>query len=144
MSSRQVPIRVDEFGFLLDLILEAMNELGLAHLPAGMNAGRYLGKICPLPLERRDLRSVITAMDERMRPDLEIRALYEIGKATLEVVECPVRNICLGRDIQLGGKLCLVFHSYLAGLVSEYLGRMANVEMLRFGVDRCQLCIDES
>lgn len=52
--------------------------------------------------------------------------------------ECPVRQVCLAYDMEMGDSLCHLSHGYLAGVLSEVLGRKAELQLEHPGTNACK------
>ena len=52
--------------------------------------------------------------------------------------ECPVRQVCLAHDMEMGDSLCHLSHGYLAGVLSEVLGKKADLSLEHAGTNACK------
>ena len=52
--------------------------------------------------------------------------------------ECPVRQVCLAYDLEMGQALCQLSHGYLAGVLSQILGRKTDIALEHAGVNACK------
>lgn len=52
--------------------------------------------------------------------------------------ECPVRQVCLAHDMEMGDSLCHLSHGYLAGVLSEVLGKKVDLSLEHAGTNSCK------
>ena len=136
-------ICVDDVGFILHCLVQAMEILGMAPIPLAVSAGRYMGKKHPLELAPTDLKKVVDGVADSMGPGLEIDAEYESHIAVLHVGKCPLRAVCRNYKVEIGGELCTLFHHYFAGMVSEHLGRSVRAENISESNGKCEFHLIE-
>lgn len=118
----------------------------IMHL-SGMDMGREDGR----KLDRT--RDVALAIDMAMKARLrgwEIELWKDADQAEFVVQEpgrewawlvfraCPVRQVCLAYDLEMGETLCHLGHGYLAGVLSEILGKKADLALEHAGINACK------
>ena len=68
----------------------------------------------------------------------DINGSFEGKEATIAIDHCPIRSVCLERNLELNGPTCQMFHYYLAGIMAELTGSPARPQTIEAG-EKCHL-----
>ncbi len=127
-----------EVSFLLDIFVSAVRDVVNKSGPAlGLAAGRHMGKKLPVHLAEPTMASVLDALANRLASGFAIDFRCGGSGAEVGVARCAIRDVCAKRDLEVGGEMCRMFHSYLAGIATELLGGRAVRATEATAGDRC-------
>ena len=124
-----------EVAFLLDAFACTIdNIMGGNTAPVGRIAGRDTASKLPISLDDPTLQDVIAVLSKQMHAGFGF-ALDDDG---LLFKSCIIREMCTLRNIETGGALCRLFHSYFDGIVNGLLCRPVKSTIVSVG-DECLL-----
>lgn len=124
-----------EVAFLLDAFASTIdNIMGGNTAPVGRIAGRDTAKKLPVNLTDPTLEDIIAALREQMQAGFD----FTLKAGVLEFKSCIIREMCGVRNIETGGALCHLFHSYFDGIVNGLLCRPVKSTIVSVGTE-CQL-----
>ncbi len=123
-----------EVAFLLDAFASTIdNIMGGNTAPVGRIAGRDTAKKLPVTLSDPTLQDVISLLSEQMKAGFEVSLEGE----NLTFRSCVLRDMCTMRNIETGGALCKLFHSYFDGIVNGLLCRPVKSTLISVGNECC-------
>lgn len=109
-----------EVAFLLDAFASTIdNIMGGNTAPVGRIAGRDTAKKLPLNLSDPTLQDILAALREKMQAGFD----FTLDEDGLRFKSCIIRDMCAIRNIETGGALCRLFHSYFDGIINGLLCR---------------------
>ncbi len=114
-----------EVSFLLDIFVKTIDSfIGRSAPSLGVTAGRNTAKKLPIYLKDPTPEEALSELTRLFSDGFEIT--YEIAgdEAVLQFRQCPIRDVCQNRGLQLGQHTCEMFHYYFAGILAELTGRM--------------------
>ncbi len=112
-----------EISFLVEMLVKTIEDVvGRSSASLGTQAGRHMAKKIPVYLAEPTPDAVLGALARTMHDGFELTYTADNAGADLNVGRCALREVCRQRDLQLGGELCKMFHSYLGGMTAELLG----------------------
>ncbi len=122
---RDVGVRLSALG---DSVVETMGR-GLRAV--GRRSGKLAAEHLPEMYEGRDLDDVLRRMQRRFAGSFSFRATVAPGSdaVAIDFEACAIERVVRGRGQQPGeAVLCVLFHEYWAGLLSEFAGQSYAVE----------------
>lgn len=124
-----------EVSFLLDMFVDTIGVfIGKSTPSLAVAAGRKMANNMPIHLDNPTPES---ALGEVIRvftiQQMEIAGRFEGGEAAIDIAHCPIRSVCLKRNMQLDGPACQMFHYYMAGIMAELAGCPARPKTVATG-----------
>lgn len=124
-----------EVAFLLDAFACTIdNIMGGNTAPVGRIAGRETASKLPLHLSAPTLEEIIKLLGEQMHAGFD----FTLEGDTLLFKSCIIRDMCAVRNIETGGALCRLFHSYFDGIIDGLLCRPVKSSLESVGAE-CRL-----
>lgn len=124
-----------EVAFLLDAFASTIdNIMGGNTAPIGRIAGRDTASKLPVHLSDPTLDEIIRLLAEQMRAGFD----FTLKNNELLFKSCIIREMCALRNIETGGPLCRLFHTYFDGIVNGLLCRPVKSTIDSVG-DQCRL-----
>lgn len=112
----------EELSFLLSMFTRTVSDMvGRATPAVGQMAGRQAARKMPLYFEEVSHDRVLEAIHERFGAAFEISTVERNDGVMMSFGHCALRAICHMRQENLGGSLCTLFHTYIAGMTGELL-----------------------
>lgn len=145
MNSNELSLTVEDYdkaftevSFLLDMFVETIVTFVGKSTPAlAVAAGRKMANNMPIYLQDP---TVDSALEEFIRvfriQQMEIEGRFEGNEAVIEINHCPIRSVCLNRDMEIDGQACQMFHYYIAGILAELAGCPARPKTISTG-EKC-------
>lgn len=114
-----------EVCFLLDMFVDTIEQfVGKSTPSLAVAAGRKMAANMPIHLTDPTPEN---ALSELVRvftiQQLEIEGKMDNGAAVIDINHCPIRDVCLNRNMDMDGSACTMFHYYVAGIMAELTGR---------------------
>ncbi len=126
---------LDDLGLRLLSMAEVFKRTLGGSLPAvGTMAGRTLAKHLPRYRAPESLEEALELAVRQFSPAWKLETTLQGESLTITVSDCFVREVCMQRDLELGGELCVLLYNYLAG----YIGRMGSARLRLLEADRGQ------
>jgi len=123
-----------EVSFLLEMLVRTAGVVVGKSAPSlGTNSGRHQARKLPVLLDRPDLASALGAATGSLASGFELTPACADAQATVQVGRCVIRDVCAERGLPLDGDLCKMFHTYLAGMTAQLLGRAVRVGAVAAG-----------
>ncbi len=124
-----------EVCFLLDMFVDTIEQfVGKSTPSLAVAAGRKMAANMPIHLTEPTAEN---ALSELVRvftiQQMEIEGKIEGGAAVIDIDHCPIRSVCLNRNMELDGSTCQMFHYYVAGIMAELTGRPARPTTISVG-----------
>lgn len=111
-----------ETAFLLNMLSHTIGDVvGKASANVGAMAGREAARKMPLFFETSDEVSVLNALQKNLSGGFDIEYDIRDGEIKLTIGRCVLRDMCEVEDIAPGGELCKLFHSYMNGMLLEFM-----------------------
>jgi uncharacterized protein YoaH (UPF0181 family) len=130
-----------EVAFLMDIFTSTIDTImGGNTGPVGRMAGREMAKKLPLNLSHPSLEEAVEVMASRMAAGFQMSIDEAVAGKELVFDRCVLRDICTLRNIQTGGALCRLFHTYLDGILNELISRPVKSEITGSG-DQCRISV---
>jgi hypothetical protein len=119
-----------EVAFLLDAFASTIdNIMGGNTAPVGRIAGRDTAGKLPIELTDPTLTDIIEALKKQMHAGFD----FTLEDDGLLFKSCIIRDMCTLRNIEAGGALCRLFHSYFDGIVNGLLCRPVKSTIISAG-----------
>ena len=124
-----------EVSFLLDMFVDTIGVfIGKSTPSLAVAAGRKMANNMPIHLDNPTPES---ALDEVIRvftvQQMEIEGHFNGGEAVISINPCPIRSVCLRREMPIDGPACQMFHYYIAGIMAELAGCPARPKTVSTG-----------
>ncbi len=127
-----------EVSFLLEILAQTVEEIIGNPAPLGVSAGRVAAAKMVTDIKEKDLKNVLDTLLPLMKNGFEYSYSLDDTSANLKVGHCLVRDLCKKQNEEVGGKLCKLYHHYLAGIMSHLLTRQSRVLQTSAG-EVCEL-----
>lgn len=126
-----------EIAFLLDAFASTIdNIMGGNTAPVGRIAGRDTAAKLPVELDEPTLQNIINVLAKQMHNGFD----FKVEESSLTFNSCIIRDMCALRNIETGGALCRLFHSYFDGIINGLFMRPVKSVIHSVG-NECQLQI---
>lgn len=127
-----------EVSFLLDMFVDTIETfVGKSTPSLAVAAGRKMASNLPAHMAEQTPEA---ALDEFVRifriQQMEIDGHFENGQAVINIDHCPIRSVCLKRDMEIDSQICQMFHYYVAGILAELAGCPARPKTVTAG-EKC-------
>ena len=114
-----------EVCFLLDMFVDTIEQfVGKSTPSLAVAAGRKMAANMPIHLTDPTPEN---ALSELVRvftiQQMEIKGKMDSGAAVIEISHCPIRDVCINRNMEIDGSACQMFHYYVAGIMAELTGK---------------------
>ena len=124
-----------EVSFLLDMFVDTIGVfIGKSTPSLAVAAGRKMANNMPIHLTQPNPEN---AFDELIRvfkiQQMEIEGHFDSGEAVISINHCPIRSVCLQRNMPIDGPACQMFHYYIAGIMAELAGCPARPKTISTG-----------
>ncbi len=124
-----------EICFLLDMFVDTIEKfVGKSTPSLAVAAGRKMAANMPIhltdPTPENALAELVRVFTIQQ---MEIEGKIEDGAAVINLNHCPIRDVCLNRNMELDGSTCQMFHYYVAGIMAELTGRPARPTTITAG-----------
>lgn len=124
-----------EVAFLLDAFASTIdNIMGGNTAPVGRIAGRDTASKLPVNLTDPTLQDIINLLSKQMHAGFD----FKLDGDVMLFKSCIIRDMCGVRNIETGGALCRLFHSYFDGILNGLLCRPVKSTIVSVG-DACRL-----
>jgi hypothetical protein len=124
-----------EVAFLLDAFASTIdNIMGGNTAPIGRISGRDTASKLPFNLTDPTLQDIIAALQKQMNAGFD----FALDGDQMLFKSCIIRDMCAVRNIETGGALCRLFHSYFDGIINGLLCRPVKSTFVSVG-EECQL-----
>lgn len=127
-----------EVAFLLDAFASTIdNIMGGNTAPVGRIAGRDTASKLPVNLVDPTLPDIVDALTKQMQAGFD----FTLNGNEVLFRSCIIREMCAVRNIETGGALCKLFHSYFDGIVNGLLCRPVKSAIISTGAE-CRIQTD--
>lgn len=145
ISTTELHLTIDDYdkaftevSFLLDMFVDTIETfVGRSTPSLAVAAGRKMANNMPIHLLEATPEN---ALDELVRvfriQQMEIDGHFANGEAVMTLNHCPIRSVCLQRNMALDGQVCQMFHYYVAGIMAELAGCPARPKTIETG-EKC-------
>ncbi|MBN2717011.1 MAG: hypothetical protein JXX14_14265 [Deltaproteobacteria bacterium] len=127
-----------EVSFLFEVLASTVKDVIGNSAPLGVSAGRSMARKIPVNLKEPSLGQVFDVLKKHFKDGFEFEANASDAGGEFKVGTCVIRDICKNQNVELGGEMCRIFHSYLGGMMAQLSGRQARVAHTQAG-DICTL-----
>lgn len=113
-----------EVSFLLDMFVDTIETfVGKSTPSLAVAAGRRMAQNMPIHLEDPTPAAALAEFIRVFRnQQMEINGHVDSGEAVVSLCHCPIRSVCLQRNMEIDGLTCQMFHYYIAGILAELTG----------------------
>ncbi len=124
-----------EVSFLLDMFVDTIGVFVGKSTPAlAVAAGRKMAKNMPIHLVDNNPEDALLELVRVFTiQQMDIEAHFVQGQAVISITDCPIRSVCLNRNMEIDGSACQMFHYYIAGIMAELSGRPARPKTITTG-----------
>ena len=130
-----------EVSFLLTVFSQTITEMvGKATGSVGMVAGKEAGKKIPFENLNPSINEVLEHLIKYFAGGFDFQFQMQGSDVQCTFGRCVLRNICRNQNLDLGTHLCNMFHSYLAGVVSQLAGKNYS-STINSTADTCQVTL---
>jgi ferredoxin len=132
-----------EVSFLLDVLTETISDLaGRAITIVGRESGKVAAKQMPLYFEQKNLQEVLKTLQNSLKAGWSFQfELPEDDILILSFDHCILREIAQKQQ-KLGSNLCVFFHSYLGGIIGEFLKKTSVIKSVEPDQKECKVEIE--
>ena len=127
-----------EISFLLDMFVDTIEVFVGKSTPAlAVAAGRKMANNMPIHLQEATPENALGEFVRFFRiQQMEIDGHFDNGEAVISINHCPIRSVCLQRNMDLDSQTCQMFHYYVAGIMAELAGCPARPKTVETG-EKC-------
>ena len=126
-----------EVSFLLDMFIDTIEKfVGKSTPSLAVASGRKMAQNMPIYLEEPNAGKALDEMIRVFSEGFDIKGSFEGKEATIEIDHCPIRSVCLERNLDINGPTCQMFHYYIAGIMAELTGSPARPQTIETG-EKC-------
>ncbi|MBN2526863.1 MAG: hypothetical protein JXR76_10760 [Deltaproteobacteria bacterium] len=129
-----------EVSFLFEVLASTVKDVIGNSAPLGVSAGRSMARKIPVNLKEPSLSRVFDVMKKHFENGFDFSTDAGDAGGAMNVNTCVIRDICRNQNVELGGEMCKIFHSYLGGMTAQLSGRQVRVTHTETG-DTCMLDI---
>ncbi len=124
-----------EVSFLLDMFVSTIEVfIGKSTPSLAVAAGRRMAANLPIYLEEPSPENALAEMVGFFRKQqMEIDGRFAGAEAAVSLTHCPIRSVCLTRQMKIDSHVCQMFHYYIAGIMAELTGRPVRPKTLVTG-----------
>jgi predicted ArsR family transcriptional regulator len=124
-----------EVSFLLDMFVDTIEAfVGKSTPSLAVAAGRKMASNLPAHMTEQTPEAALAEFVRIFRiQQMEIDGQFENGQAVITIHHCPIRSVCLQRDMEIDGQICQIFHYYVAGILAELAGCPARPKTVDVG-----------
>jgi hypothetical protein len=127
-----------EVSFLLDIFVNTIETfVGKSTPSLAVAAGRKMAQNMPIYLDSATPEGALTEFIRVFcSQQMEIDGNFTGKEAVISINRCPIRSVCLKREMPLDGLICQMFHYYIAGILAELAGCPARPKTVETG-EKC-------
>lgn len=123
-----------EVSFLLEMIVDTIAAfVGKSTPSLAVAAGRKMAKNMPIHLDEPDAKAALSEMIRVFSEGFDITGEFSGKEALIDIDQCPIRAVCLERELPIDGPICSMFHYYIAGIMAELTGSPARPATISAG-----------
>jgi hypothetical protein len=124
-----------EISFLLDMFVDTIEKfIGKSTPSLAVAAGRKMAVNMPIHLLQASPENALSEFIRVFRiQQMEIDGHFDNGEAVVTLNHCPIRSVCLKRNMAIDGQACQMFHYYVAGIMAELAGCPARPKTVSTG-----------
>lgn len=137
-DERQQDDALGDLGIRLLSIASVFRQTLGGSLPAvGTMAGRVLANQLPRYQQPETFEDVLELAVRQFSPSWELDFSRDGDQLTVKTGNCFIRGLCRKEGIELGGDLCILFYSNLAGYLGQMAGARLKLESMEPGDKGC-------
>ena len=127
-----------EISFLLDMFVDTIvTFVGKSTPSLAVAAGRKMAGNMPIYLQKAGPEQALAEFIRIFRiQQMEIDGQFAGNEAIITINHCPIRSVCLNRNMEIDGQVCQMFHYYIAGILAELAGCPARPKTVETG-EKC-------
>lgn len=127
-----------EISFLLDMFVDTIETfVGKSTPSLAVAAGRKMAQNMPIHLQEATPENALAEFIRVFRiQQMEIDGRFAGKEAVISINHCPIRSVCLKRNMDVDGQICQMFHYYVAGILAELAGCPARPKTVETG-EKC-------
>ena len=142
LTAEEYDMAFTEVSFLLDMFVRTIEVfIGKSTPSLAVAAGRKMAVNLPIYLEDPSPGEALDALVGFFREQqMEIQGQFRGTEGVVTLDHCPIRSVCLAREMALDGHVCQMFHYYIAGILAELSGCPVRPRTLSAG-EQCSFAL---
>jgi len=135
LEARDYDMAFTEISFLLDMFVNTVVTFVGKSTPAlAVAAGRRMADNMPVHMTEKTPEVALQELVRIFRiQQMEIDGRFDGPEAAIIINHCPIRSVCLQRNMEIDGPACQMFHYYKAGILAELAGCPARPKTVATG-----------
>jgi hypothetical protein len=124
LTAKDYDMAFTEVSFLLDMFVETIvTFVGKSTPSLAVAAGRRMADNMPVHMTEKTPEVAVRELVRVFRiQQMEIDGRCSGSEAEIAINHCPIRSVCLQRQMEIDGQTCQMFHYYIAGILAELTG----------------------
>lgn len=135
LEAKDYDMAFTEVSFLLDMFVETIvTFVGKSTPSLAVAAGRRMADNMPVHMTEKTPEVALQELIRIFRiQQMEIDGRFNGPEAEITINHCPIRSVCLQRNMEIDGQACQMFHYYIAGILAELAGCPARPKTISTG-----------
>ena len=135
LEAKDYDMAFTEVSFLLDMFVETIvTFVGKSTPSLAVAAGRRMADNMPVHMTEKTPEVALQELIRIFRiQQMEIDGRFNGPEAEITISHCPIRSVCLQRNMEIDGQACQMFHYYIAGILAELAGCPARPKTISTG-----------
>jgi hypothetical protein len=135
LEARDYDMAFTEISFLLDMFVNTIVTFVGKSTPAlAVAAGRRMADNMPVHMTEKTPEVALQELVRIFRiQQMEIDGHFNGPEAAITINHCPIRSVCMQRNMEIDGQACQMFHYYMAGILAELAGCPARPKTVATG-----------
>lgn len=135
LEAKDYDMAFTEVSFLLDMFVETIvTFVGKSTPSLAVAAGRRMADNMPVHMTEKTPEVALQELVRIFRiQQMEIDGKFNGPEAEITINHCPIRSVCLQRNMEIDGQACQMFHYYIAGILAELAGCPARPKTISTG-----------
>ncbi len=141
LSNEEIDRGFEEIGILLSSFAETITEImGRGHKSVGRRAGKIACEHLPEVYEKKDLEDLLSKIKKRFGKTFDFNStISDEDNINLDVKPCGLLPMVeKAGDTPGKSDICILFHEYWAGLLSEFCNKRYICQLLSAG-NECKM-----
>lgn len=135
LEAKDYDMAFTEVSFLLDMFVDTIvTFVGKSTPSLAVAAGRRMADNMPVHMTEKTPEVALQELVRIFRiQQMEIDGSFNGPEAVISINHCPIRSVCLQRNMEIDGQACQMFHYYIAGILAELAGCPARPKTVSTG-----------